>query len=70
VDLMVFWQAQPIQGGLQETRSHQVWTLDDGNQSTLPRIRSYIVEELPNGDIWEKYMRYLEGQRFDQWGDL
>lgn len=51
VDLMVLWQAQPRQGGFQETRFRQVWTLEDYSQGEWPRICRYVVEELSSETV-------------------
>ena len=72
VELMVLWQAQTRQGGFQETRFHQVWTLEDNSQSEWPRILRYVVEEVAGENIWKKYSDYLEKsvherKYIDQW---
>jgi ketosteroid isomerase-like protein len=68
VDLTVVWQAQPKQGNFEEMRFHQAWTLvDDESQSEWPKILRYVVEIVPSGDIWKRYVDYLKRKCVDEW---
>jgi hypothetical protein len=51
VELMVLWQAQAKQGGFQETRFNQVWTLEDNSQSKWPIILRYVAEEVVSENV-------------------